>query len=296
MVYVVLMGQAQWQGNERVGYVVIVEVGETLALGIVGIEIAELYVEDGSVHLRHAAIDASIFTLIFHMASIVGKCAYGVGKCAITCGHSTCVAHGTYVLSWIEAVCSCLSERTCFDAVIGASLCLRAVFHEDEAVAAAYIAETVSVGHASVEVHYHDALGARCYVAFHLVNVHLQIVESGLNKHGGEAIVGDGDDGGDESVSRHDDFITIVEDAEFLICAYDEAKGIEPVSHGYAMLGASVACVVSFKAVCLFSMQIPSAVDYPACCLLVFIAVHLGDGFQIKLLYHDMLFPLLDVV
>lgn len=176
--------------------------------------------------------------------------------------------------------------------MIGASLGLCAVFHEDEAMAAAYVAQTVCVCHAPVKVHYHDALGARRYMALHQINVHFQIVEGGFDEHRCETIVGYGDDGGYVSVCRYDDFIAIVEDAYFLICAYDKAQRIQSVGHGDAVLCACVSRIVGFKAVCLLALQIPSAIDHSACCLQIFIAVHLGDSFKVELLYHDMSFSL----
>lgn len=88
---------------------VVVEIGETLTLSIVGIKITELYVEDSGVHLRHAAVDARIVKLVFHVASIVGKCAYDIGKRIVAGCHRSCVAHSPNVFARIEAVGSCLS-------------------------------------------------------------------------------------------------------------------------------------------------------------------------------------------
>ena len=109
VVHIVFMSQAQWQGDERIRYMVVVEIGETLTLGIVCIKITEFYVEDGGVHFRHSAVDARIVKLVFHMASIVGKCAYGIGKRIVAGCHRSRVAHSPNVLARIEAVGSCLS-------------------------------------------------------------------------------------------------------------------------------------------------------------------------------------------
>ena len=265
----------------------VIEIGKTLAPCVIFIKIAQFDVKKSCVHLRHATVDASVAKLIFVLAAIVGQCPNNISQFCIVCCHSSGIPHGTDVFARIETVCPCLSECSSLCALPCASLRLRAIFHKYETVCFAYVAYAASVCHSSIEMHNHHPFCLFCYMTFYLIFVNLQMLQRRFHKHGSELVVGNGEYGGYESVCWHNDFVTIVEYAKFLICSDDEAQGIKPIAHSDAMGGACISCVVGFKALRFFALQIPSAVNNSTCCFMIFIAMHFCDGLQVKCLYHS---------
>ena len=136
---------------------------------------------------------------------------------------------------------------------------LRIVLDEQEVVLSADFPDSVRIGAASVEVNNHHSLSALGNGLFDEAVVNLQRVEARLYEHGLQAAVGDGEDGGDEGVGRHNDLVALVQTAHLDVGAQDEPQRVEAVTAADAMSGADVLGVVLLKQPCSLATEIPAA-------------------------------------
>ena len=177
---------------------------------------------------------------------------------------------------------SCIAEGTRLHAPPTATVTLGAVFHQLQSVTLTDVAQLVVVGDTPIEVHRHHALGPRRDGLFHLINIQLKMFPCWLYQHGHQLVVGNGQDGGDIGVGRHDDLVAILHHAQFLIAAQDQLQGIQPISHRHAMLRADILGVVVLEGLVLMSLQEPSRLDHSPCSGLILLGMLHRDGLKIQ--------------
>ena len=179
-----------------------------------------------------------------------------------------------------------VAERAGAAAVEEASVGLGVVFDQFQAVLFADAAYLVGVGALAVEVHDHDGAGAGRDGRLDARRVDLIGGYVGLYEDGHEAVLRDGEDGGDVGVGGDDDFVAGLHDSHFHIGSEYPDECVESVGAAYGIAGADVIGVVFFKLFVLFALQIPAGVDHAAYCLADFVAVARGDFLKIKKFYH----------
>ena len=88
--------------------------------------------------------------------------------------------------------------------------------------------------------------------------VNLQRVDVGLDEHRLQSILGDGKDGSDESIGRHDDLVVRLHHPHLDVCSIDERQRIQPVGHSDAVTRADVPGILLLEGSCGLTLQIPS--------------------------------------
>ena len=125
---------------------------------------------------------------------------------------------------------------------------LRIVLDKLEVVLAADCSYVFSIGAASVEVNNHHSLSALCDSLLDEAVVNLQRVKARLYEHGLQMALGDGEDGGNEGVGRHNDLVALMQLSHLDVGTQDEPQRIQAVGAADAMGGADVVGIVLLEA------------------------------------------------
>jgi hypothetical protein len=154
---------------------------------------------------------------------------------------------------------------------------LRIILDELEVVLLAELPYPIGIGTTAIEMDYHEGASARSDGLLYEAVVNLKGVDIGLYEDGREAILRNGEDGGDIGIGRYDDFVALVEDAHLQIGAEDEGEGIEAIATAYAMARADILGIVLLKAAGSLALEVPPTLQH----LVGSMLVGFVDGFQV---------------
>ena len=197
---------------------------------------------------------------VFARLSVVGHLLYGACQQRIVRRHCSGVAQSAQILAGIEApaVGVALGEDDVAPASVVDAVCLRAVVHEEEAPLVGQTAEPFHAAAASVEMHgqqRHRALRTALCCAF---GRHQRRLLRGFYGHGLQTRTHDGQQGGNEGVGRHDDFVA-VPPSSYFFCGHErQRQRIEPVAAVHAVVPLAALGPFAGEASVPFAQQIPS--------------------------------------
>ena len=140
------------QAEERILHLINIYMRKSLAAVVIFIEIAELYVEHGSLELVDARIAAAVIVYVFLMAAIVTEGSDDGGEFVVIGGHSPGITQGAQIFARIERVTSGRAEGACTGRLISetAAMSLGVVLNEFQIIASA---DQVPPKQASVHTH-----------------------------------------------------------------------------------------------------------------------------------------------
>ena len=92
--------------------------------------------------------------------------------------------------------------------------------------------------------------------------VYLESVPSRLHKHRLEAVLGNGENGGNVGIGRHYNLVAILQHSHLLVGTKYEGKGIETVAASHAVAGAYIFGKLLAEIVVGGTLQIPAAIDH----------------------------------
>ena len=108
---------------------------------------------------------------------------------------------------------------------------------------------------------------------FQQLLVNLQRVFVRFHQHWAQSILGDGEDGGNERIGRHQHFVTRLHPAHLYIGTIDQCECIEAVADSDAMTGADKRRISRLERPRLLALQKPARVDHLPHCLMIFLGV-----------------------
>ena len=136
---------------------------------------------------------------------------------------------------------------------------LRVVLDESQVVASADVADMVGVGALAVEMHNHYGTCSGRYSLLDACVVNLERVDARLYEHRLQIVLGDGEDGCDICVGRHDHLVAVLHYSHLFVGTQNECKSIKTIAATYAVSGADEAGKLFAERLVLCSLQIPSA-------------------------------------
>ena len=101
---------------------------------VLSIQIFQLHIEHGGLHLIDTRIQPLIIMYIFLMTTIITNGSDKLSQFLVVGGDGTCITQGAKVLTRIKAVASGIAETTCLSALEGTAMGLGIVFDELQAI------------------------------------------------------------------------------------------------------------------------------------------------------------------
>ena len=248
---------------------VAVDLRDGSAMVVPLVQVGQLDIEDGCLHLVEAAVDSSVGEDVVAVAAVVGKGTDAVGKVGMVGGDGSCIAEGTEVLRGIEAVGGGKAERTGelvgVDYELSAAVCLGIVFEDGDVVLPAHVGYLGGVGTGAVEVDEHDGADVGGDGAGYCLGTDLEGVGVGLYEQGLQSGTADGDDGGDVGVGGYDDLASAGYVTELLGGDEHEGEGVESVATAYAVASADVGGIGFLEGFGLAAPQVSAGGDDGGC-------------------------------
>ena len=165
---------------------------------------------------------------------------------------------------------------------------LSVVLDEFEAMLAADLPYPIGIGTAAVEMDNHDGFRTLCDGLLYQRIVDLQGFPRRLYENRLQAALGDGEDGGDICVGRHDDFITALHDSHLHVGSEYQGERIEPIATADAIAGADILGIMLLEPPRGLAFQIPAAIENPTDGASDFLVIQTVDGFQVEILDHRL--------
>jgi hypothetical protein len=131
-----------------------------------------------------------------------------------------------------------------------------------QTIATAKIPYPIGIGTTAVEMDNHDGTSAGSEGLLNEAVVNLQRRDVGLDENGCETVLGDGKDGGDIGVGRHDDFVAVAQASKFLIGSQDECQRIEAVGATHAVLRSNICSIVFLEASRCLASKVPPTLQH----------------------------------
>ena len=147
------------------------------------------------------------------------------------------------------------------------------------------ISNTLREGTAAIEMHQHHSLGTWCNGLLYQRVINLERLKARLYKDGLESVLRDRQDGGYESVGRHNDLIALSHPSHFHIGSKNEGERIQSVSHPDTMFRAYIAGIVLFKALRDLTSQIPASIYDTGRSLMYLVGMHCRDALKREIVY-----------
>ena len=121
-------------------------------------------------------------------------------------------------------------------AFITTALSLGIVLDQQQTMSAADIPHPLCIGTTTVQVDYHHRARALGDVPLYLPVINLQRSGPRFHQYWHQPVLGDGQYGGDEGISRYDDLVAFMHQSHLDIGPINERKRVEPVAHSHTMV------------------------------------------------------------
>ena len=152
-------------------------------------------------------------------------------------------------------------------------MCLGIVFNEQKIVIAAESSDAFRPCTTAIEVDEHERTRAGCDMLFQQLLVNLQRVFVRFHQHWAQSVLGDGEDGGNERIGRHQHLVARLHPAHLYIGTIDQRERIESVADSNAMTCADKRRISRLERPRLLALQKPARVDHLPHCLVIFLSV-----------------------
>ncbi len=241
-------------------------------------EVLQLHVEHGGLKFVKAAVAACILEYILALRAVVCQGADGFGKCRVVSGDGTAVAKCAEVLAGVERMSCGITDTACYSAVgMLAAVCLGIVLDQLQVVFPAQHAYLVGISVTAIEMYYGDGLGAWRDGLLYAVVVNLQRMGLRFHQDRLQPVLGDGEDGGNIGVGRYNDLIAWLHNPHFNVCTEYPDECIEAVGASHTIACPDEIGIMLLKALVLFTLQVPAAVDHAGHGLVYFSTVQKRD-------------------
>ena len=93
----------------------------------------------------------------------------------------------------------------------------------------------------------HHALCFRSDCSLYLININLQMLKCWLNQDRSQIILCNSKNSCNIGISRNNDFVTILKNAQLLISSDNQAQSIQTVSNSYTLICTNILSIVFLK-------------------------------------------------
>ena len=180
----------------------------------------------------------------------------------------------------------CIAERTRQFTGVTAAVCLGIVLDKLQRMAAAYIADAVGIGAASVHVDNHNSLRAWRDGTLYEGIVYLERVKTRLHKHGFQSCTRHGYHAGDVGIGRDYHLVALLHLPHLHVGTQDKSERIKPVAACHTARGAGISGVRLLETLRKRPFQKPTAVCDGSQGSLYLIAVQGGYLLYVHEIYH----------
>lgn len=144
----------------------------------------------------------------------------------------------------------------------------------------------IGIRTAAIEVHQEDGSGAGGDGGLDQGIIDLQGIQTGLDKDGNEAILSDGEDGGNVGIGRDNDFIARLQTAKLHAGTEHEDQSIEATGAADTKAGANILRISGLEIMTFLAQQIPAALNNPGGGLLDLFGITGIDSLKVEELNH----------
>lgn len=167
-----------------------------------------------------------------------------------------------------------------------AAVSLSIILDKKQAIAPAYLRNTVIIRTLAVKMHYHHGPRTPGYNFLNPIGVKLQGVRVRFHQNRRQIILAYRQNGCDISIGRNNNLIAEVQCPELDIGAKYQLQGIKPVSAPYGKARTYIVCILPLKSLIFCTRKIPARIDSPADGVGYFPTMGGIYFLQIKKLYH----------
>ena len=195
------------------------------------------------------------------MRSVVTERADHVGQLCILTSERASIAERAEILAGVETERRGIAPGAGLYASDVGAVSLGGVLEQEQPPLAAELRDRRHVSHLAVEVDRQDRLHVRREGCRKLSHSKVARILVGLDKHGAETVLRDGEDRRDVGIRRDRDAVAVLEQAELLPPAEGEDQRRETIGRADAMGRADPSGELAFESLHLVAEDIPTRVD-----------------------------------